>query len=56
MEEIEKLPEKYVIDCPKCGATFDVKGYLENWKIGLIHATSLLQDIKEIYSQTNNRP
>ncbi len=42
------LNKNYELTCPNCDSTFDVTKEMENWKLGLIDATDLMKEIKEI--------
>ena len=42
------LNKNYELTCPNCDSTFDVTKEMDNWKLGLIDATDLMKEIKEI--------
>ncbi len=51
MEKIKyegKLNGNYELTCPNCNSTFDVSKEMDNWKLGLVDATSLMKEIKGI--------
>ncbi len=43
-----KLNKNYELTCPNCESTFDISEEIFYWKLGLIQATSLMKEIKEI--------